>query len=66
MYQTSRSQRAFWSNSRKQLQQERRAENIKTKINQDNRVVTNGAMKIRSLHRMFLERAGLIKKQNLI
>ena len=57
MYQTSRSQRAFWSESRKEKQKQRRASKIKTIIQQDARITTKGFEKIKALHSMFLKRA---------
>ena len=52
MYQTARSQRAHWSESRKKLQKERRAENLKQVVKQDGS--SKGYQKIINLHKRFL------------
>lgn len=56
MYQTSRSQRVFWSKSRKEKQKQRRASKIKTIIQQDASLTAKGYDRIKALHLHFLKR----------
>jgi len=57
MYQTERSQRNFWSESRKNLQKKRRALNIKSVVRVQGS--TKGYYQILGLHRLFKLRAGI-------
>lgn len=58
MYQTARSQRIYWTESRKKLQKERRAANLVQKVKTG--VNEKGYKKILLFHNLFLKRAGLI------
>lgn len=57
MYKTSRSQRHLWTGKRKELQKQRRAENIKQTVKRQGS--TKGYYQILGLHKLFKLRAGI-------
>lgn len=63
MYQTERSQRAFFSTQRKELQKQRRAKNIKTAIKQNNNIKTRGYFKLKKIHNIFRSKAIIRAKE---